>query len=261
MNISDKIPITIHIKSNKEIEEIKNMEIEKLKSKDPVIISFEGIDGSGKGVQSENLVNKLKEKGYKVLVADFPQYSDFFGKEIGNLLSGNFTRTADTLAPKDIALWFAVDRLKFFKSVDLTKYDVLVMNRSTYSNVGFQGTRVHPDDQNSFISWLKELEFNQLDIPIPHLTLFLNINEVISARNVALKGVRSYIGDKADVYEESKDMMSKAQSIYRKLADTEPNFVKLDCVNVKTDKMYSIEHIENLIWDKVKFLLPERKVK
>lgn len=222
--------------------------------KKTVIIGFEGIDGSGKGVQSEILVENLRDKGLKVLVADFPQYKGFFGKKVGELLSGDNEVDAQNLDVESTALWYALDRFEFFKKVDLTNFDVLVMNRSTYSNIGFQTTRVDKDKQLEFIEWLKELEFNKLDIPKAHRTIFLDINENISKENVAKKGHRDYVGDKADVYEDSKDMMTNVQDVYRQLEKTEENFIKINCMK-NDDEMYSIFDVSNMIFREIKELL------
>lgn len=227
-------------------------------SKKPVIISFEGIDGSGKGLQSELLVKKLEKMKSKVLVADFPQYKDFFGKEIGKLLSGNYEVTAENLDAKSASLWYALDRFDFFKDKDLTKYDVVIMNRSTYSNIGFQTTRVKKEEQKEFIDWVKKVEFEKLGIPKPTKTIFLNIDEENSQKNVSKKGTRNYIGDKADVYEQSTDMLSNAQEVYRNLAKTENNFIQIDCLDTQ-NTMLPIENIEEKIWQVIEPLVGKEK--
>ena len=52
------------------------------------IICLEGLDGSGKTVQTTLLEEYLKQSGKSVFLIDFPQYDSFFGKEIGRMLSG-----------------------------------------------------------------------------------------------------------------------------------------------------------------------------
>jgi thymidylate kinase len=52
------------------------------------IISFEGIDGTGKTTQINLLKDALTAKGYKVNVRSYPVYDSFFGTEIGKHLAG-----------------------------------------------------------------------------------------------------------------------------------------------------------------------------
>ena len=44
------------------------------------IICLEGLDGSGKTVQTTLLEEYLKQSGKSVFLIDFPQYDSFFGK-------------------------------------------------------------------------------------------------------------------------------------------------------------------------------------
>ena len=208
----------------------------------PLIVGFEGIDGSSKGTQSELMATALENMGYKVLVADFPSYSEFFGKEIGRLLSGKDIVDANSTEPKSMALWYALDRFEFFKTHNINEYDVVIMNRSTYSNVGFQTTRVHVDKQKEFIDWLFELEFEKLHIPKPDLVYYLSIDAETSSKNVAKKGHRDYVGDSADVYESSDSMMNDVINVYDYIASIEDSFVKVNCLN-EDGNMYSIMEI------------------
>ena len=55
------------------------------------LVIIEGIDGSGKTVQSHLLVERLVKKGYQAKMADFPQYGkSFFANMIERYLKGEF---------------------------------------------------------------------------------------------------------------------------------------------------------------------------
>ena len=53
------------------------------------VIAFEGIDGSGKGVQIREIAGRLNGLGRKVLVQDFPVYSGFLEKRSGGCCPEN----------------------------------------------------------------------------------------------------------------------------------------------------------------------------
>ena len=83
----------------------------------PTVIGIEGLDGSGKTVQAEKLCIALRKEGKSVYMIDFPQYKSFFGKEIGQLLSGTDATSAMNLDEKSMCLWYALDRWQTIQSL------------------------------------------------------------------------------------------------------------------------------------------------
>ena len=106
-----------------------------------VIITFEGIDGTGKGTQMENLETRLLNRGLHVSSVSFPEYSSFFGTQVGNYLTGKDGVRADTVDGKSMALWFALDRFEHFRDWDPNSCDVLLLNRYALSNAVYQSIR------------------------------------------------------------------------------------------------------------------------
>ena len=206
------------------------------------IIAFEGIDGSGKSLQYRRLAEILQQKGYRVGCMDFPAYDAFFGKEIGRLLSGSDIVTADTVDAKSMSLWYALDRLQSFKNFDLTKYDFLLLNRSSLSNAVYQSTRCPVSERRDMIRWIGQLEFGQLEIPKPDLYIVFDILPSQSKENVAKKGHRDYIGDKADVYEAKTGFMEAVREAYFMSAEIFDNVKIMNCM-APEGGMLSIETI------------------
>src|SRR5690606_11322964 len=119
---------------------------------------FEGIDGSGKTVQIKLIKEILVTKGYKVLELSFPNYNSFFGKQIGELLSGNSSVNANTVDVKSMSLWYAVDRWKEFQSVNVSNYDIILLNRFTLSSAVYQSIRNESYDWEEITEWVFNLE-------------------------------------------------------------------------------------------------------
>ena len=210
------------------------------------IIAFEGIDGSGKSLQYRRLTEALRQRGYCVDCMDFPAYDDFFGKEIGRMLSGSETVTADTVDAKSMSLWYALDRLQAFRHYDLTKSDFLLLNRSSLSNAVYQSTRCPEPERRAMIQWIDCLEFEQLAIPKPDLYIVFDILPEQSKENVAKKGHREYIGEKADVYEAKVGFMEAVRSAYLVAAEIFDNVEIMNCM-APEGGMLSVDVIGNRV--------------
>lgn len=222
-----------------------------------ITIAFEGIDGSGKGVQFSRLKDKLESMGLKVGTMDFPKYDSFFGNEIGILLAGKGSATAATVDPKSMVLWYAMDRAMAYRDFPPSEdCDVVLLNRSTLANAAYQGTRVSIVEQNEFIKWIFDLEFNQLKIPQPDLFFLFDIPIKTSTNNVAKKGHRDYVGDSADVYEKDLSFLDSVRRSYLACANIMDSIVKIDCTD-GTINMRSIEDIHNQVFDIIREKFPD----
>lgn len=214
------------------------------------MIAFEGIDGSGKGVQIREIAGRLNGLGRKVLVQDFPVYSGFFGKEIGRMLSGEQDVRADVVDPRSMSLWYALDRHEALKGIDRREYDDILFNRSTLSNAVYQSIRAREEDREAFIEWLFELEFERLGVWEPDLYFIFDVTEEQSKKNVEKKEQRTYLKDTFDVYERSQRIMNQARSVYLRLAQEHDNMYIIPCMD-ENGVFKSIEEIADLVMKKI----------
>lgn len=214
------------------------------------VIAFEGIDGSGKGVQIREIAGRLTGLGRKVLVQDFPVYSGFFGKEIGRMLSGEQDVRADVVDPRSMSLWYALDRHEALKGIDRREYDDILFNRSTLSNAVYQSIRTREEDREAFIEWLFELEFERLGVWEPDLYFIFDVTEEQSKKNVEKKEQRAYLKDTFDVYERSQRIMNQARSVYLRLAQEHDNMYIIPCMD-ENGVFKSIEEIADLVMKKI----------
>ncbi len=217
----------------------------------PFMIALEGIDGSGKSVQFKRLRARLEAQGLRVGVLDFPCYDSFFGKEIGKMLSAAEGVSAAQVDVKSMSLWYAMDRRMVLDRVDLSRYDVVLWNRSTMANAAYQGSRL-ADGQSAedFVQWIFELEFNELQIPKPDLFFIFDIPTATSRANVAKKGHRDYVGDDADVYEKDLAFLEAVRHGYHLCAKIFPGTVLLSCAEAD-GTMKPIEVIEEQVWSQI----------
>lgn len=217
------------------------------------IIAFEGIDGTGKTVQMQQLVSFLQSKGKSVLELSFPVYESFFGGLVGRYLTAKDGVAANTVDGKSMALWFALDRFEVFRNLDYSSYDFLLINRYVLSNAVYQSIRDIDLDKPDLLDFCCELEFEHFGIPRPDLNLVLDMDLDEAAGNVDKKGFREYVGNTRDVYESIGSIQLRARKKYQEFAKKLDSVVFIPCM--KDGQLESIETIASRIRDAVLPLL------
>ncbi len=214
----------------------------------PVIIAFEGIDGSGKTRHITMLEDELKQGGKKVANLSFPAYDEFFGVELGKILSGRHSLGADRLDAKSMALWYAMDRWNVFRNSNFKDLDFVLLNRYTLSSAVYQSVRAEAGQMEETTNWILELEHGQLGLPQPDLYIVLDVIPATAQKNVKRKGARAYSEKKLDLYERSSKLLAAARQRYLDLAARLPNIRVIPCMQNET-QMKSMDEVHQEIID------------
>ena len=90
------------------------------------LIIFEGLDGSGKGTQTELACQNLHSKGYDPLKISFPDYDSPSSALVKMYLSGEFGQRPDDVNAYAASTFYAVDRF-----ARATRKPCLPLTRST----------------------------------------------------------------------------------------------------------------------------------
>ena len=149
-----------------------------------ILITIDGLDGSGKQPQSELLFERLKNDGVNVKLVSFPDYDSDSSALVKMYLGGEFSHDPDAVNAYASSSFFAVDRFASFVKnwkEDYEKGSVIIANRYTTANAIHQLTKIEGDNERAgFLSGLYDFEFGKLGIPSPDLTLFLEVPVEIS---------------------------------------------------------------------------------
>lgn len=210
------------------------------------IIAFEGIDGTGKGTQMQCAAQYLAEAGFRVGQLSFPIYESFFGREVGNRLTGRDGVRADSVDGKSMALWFALDRFEAFQTFDLHSVDVLLINRYVLSNAVYQSIRDCDIGKPDILQFVLELEHEHFGIPRADSCLLFDMDLAQAAENVGKKGFRAYVGSKtSDIYESIPEIQRRAREKYLQYAAGDPNVHIIPCM--EHGRLKSIDAIAQLV--------------
>ena len=173
-------------------------------------IAIDGLDGSGKGTQSEKLVDYLRKKGEKVRVLSFPMYENESSAFVKMYLDGKLgDKPSDTNA-YTASMFFASDRYISYVTdwkKDIQDPDTIVVaNRYTSANAVHQLSKLPKKEWETFLSWLWDFEFGKLGLPEPETVIYLELPPRLSLSLVQKRSDTT--GQKMDIHEKDKEYMA-----------------------------------------------------
>ena len=242
------------------------------------LIVIEGIDGSGKTVQTRLLVERLSKQGYQVEMTDFPQYGkSFFADMIERYLKGEFgwpQELKDHLKkhplpgegfgskPEEVnpylsSLLYVGDRWEIKGQMNkwLDEGSIIISNRYVCSNMAHQGAKINNiKERNKFFKWIEELEYKVYAIPEPDLIIYLHVPTGVSQKLIKVK-VQSEQGFKSevDMHEEDVNYLQRVQNIYIDIAKEDSLWSTIDCS--RNNQIIARDEIAEKVWKTVSKIL------
>ncbi len=223
-------------------------------------IVIDGTDGSGKGTQTQLLIEELKVNGFEVEMADFPQYGQKSAGMVEEYLNGKFGQ----VGPQAASIFYAVDRFDASFKIRqwLEEGKVVVSNRYVTANAGHQGGKIADDiERHKFFRWLNNLEYDIFGIPKPDLNVILYMPAEIAQKLVDQKAAeqRAYAeGKKRDLHEADLDHLKNAERVYLEIARLFPNTKLVECVTKSEQAKYDVpcvlspQEVHNKVWELVR---------
>jgi len=206
-------------------------------SKKGIFISFEGIEGTGKTIQSRLLCEHLTKKGYKVILTEEPGGTRI-GLKIRDLLLSIENRE---ITPVAELLLYNASRSQHIKEVILPAINdssVVITDRFSDSTVAYQGFGRRID--LGYIDFIQRIVTEGLK---PDITLLLDLDvETGLMRN---KGI-----NKTDRLElEDVEFHKRVRDGYLEIAAKEPERIKLIDASGSIEEIHSkvINIVTNLI--------------
>jgi dTMP kinase len=184
------------------------------------LIVIEGSDGSGKATQTSLLVDRAPKTDCFVTSHAFPRYGTPAAHLLQRYLGRNMDRYARVLSPHQASLAYAADRLDWAVHQGYEQLEggnTVILDRYVLSNLAHQGARIPNFElRRLFYDWCLSLEFGDLRLPKPDLTVLLHVSSEVS---VALIEKR---GEAKDAHEADTAHLRAAEAAYLELAELLP---------------------------------------
>ncbi len=220
------------------------------------LIVIDGIDGSGKGTQTDLLFERMNHGGRKAIKIDFPRYGQKSAGLVENYLNGQYGGLNE-VSPYVASFFYALDRYDASGQMKGWLRDgwTIVSNRYVTANMGHQGAKfATAEKRQEYFKWLDNYEYNVFGIPRPDLTLILRVPAATAQTLVGNKQQRFYLnGQSHDLHEADISHLQRAEETYLEMCRIFPGYVLIECV--RNGEMMSIQAIHDLIWERVKNIL------
>ena len=219
------------------------------------LIVIEGTDGSGKSTQFRLLTQRVRDAGYEFQKLVFPQYAEESSALIRMYLKGEFGTSPSDVSSYAASAFFAVDRYASYKKVWGKWYEeggLVLSDRYTTSNAVHQASKESPENQQEFLRWLYEFEYDKLGLPRPDLTIYLDVPTDFTEKMMRLREADT--NTSADIHEQDLDYLATCRRTGKAAAEYY-NWTIIDCV--RDGQMRSIEDIHEEIYRHVLTLLEE----
>lgn len=223
------------------------------------LITLEAPDASGKATQTSLLAKRLEEDGFKVYKRSFPNYGSDACKPAELYLSGVLGKKAGDTNAYAASVLFAVDRFFSYKT-DWEKLlenenTVIILDRYTTSNAVHQICKLPREMWEDFLKWLYDFEFCKMTLPVPDMTIFLDVEPSVSEKMLK-KRAEQDSEHKTDIHEEDTGYLKKCYDAGG-YAAKKWGWEKIECC--REGQMKSREEISDMIYDAVRKKMEEKR--
>ena len=182
------------------------------------MVVIEGLDGAGKRTLTNGLAAALALRGASTVRFGFPRYDeDIHAQLVADALHGRLGDLADSV--HGMAVLFALDRRDAADRLRaaMAGSDVVLVDRYLASNAAYGAARLHQDGDGEFVEWLRALEVERFEIPVPDLQLLLRVpGEVAAARAAGRE--RDDVSRARDTFESDDGLQARCAVVYDQLA-------------------------------------------
>ncbi len=183
-----------------------------------MLIVIEGLDGAGKRTLGRGLQVAFEAVGRTVATLAFPRYGQSVTADLAReALHGRHGDLATSVHA--MAMLFALDRADAGGQIAglCAGHDVVILDRYVASNAAYSAARLHQGADGEMVSWVGELEYGRLGLPMPDRQILLGVPVELAGERARQRAAEQ--SDRArDVYERDAGLQQRTAAVYAGLA-------------------------------------------
>lgn len=219
------------------------------------LITVEAPDASGKATQTKMLLERLTNEGYKTYKFAFPNYGSDACKPVEMYLDGVLGKNPSDTNAYSASVLFAVDRFFSYRTEWKKLLDeentIILLDRYTTSNAVHQIVKLPQNEWDGFLSWLYDFEFNKMALPVPDVTVALDVPPEVS-KKLLEKRAKEDANHKVDIHEADSEYLKKCYDA-SKYASSAWGWKRIECT--LDGEMLTREEIHEKIYNSVKEII------
>lgn len=213
------------------------------------LIVVDGLDGSGKSTQTDRLAARMQETGHAVKLISFPDYAEPSSALVKMYLNGELSDDPSAINAYAASSFYAVDRYASYQRHWKDTYlsgGIVLASRYVTSNMIHQMVKLPRSEWSGFIDWLKDYEYNKLQLPQPNKVIFLDMPRDVADRLL----LKRYAGDreKEDIHERNKTYLVQCREAALYAAEAE-DWSIVRCA--QDDEPLPVEEISEKLWQEI----------
>ncbi|MEX0650350.1 MAG: hypothetical protein WD200_05085 [Candidatus Andersenbacteria bacterium] len=220
------------------------------------LISFDGLDSSGKETQARLFIERLERAGKTVRQFQTPDYETESGKELKLRLQGRLGNWEETSWEEKL-MYFARNRAEHRQEVieALKRGEVVVYDRYVPSSLAFIAVEAMHDassvSREEVHQAVRNVEYEKNGMPREDISIFLDVPPSITT--ALLEKRKEKLRDD-DEYTDHIHVQERLYAEYQYLAQSNPQYVSIPCT--QGENLLPIEEIHQLIWGRITQTLP-----
>lgn len=228
-----------------------------------LLISFDGVDSSGKETQTKQLADRLRYNGYTVRLFVTPDYNTPSGQEIKQWLQGKRGDWSALHWEEKMRL-FSRNRAENHDEVvaALKAGDIVMYDRYVPSSLAFITVEALPAQETDLFReriyrTVEHEEYEIKKMPREDASIFLDVPPHVSAE--LLEKRKEKLADE-DEYTDHLQVQERLYNEYDVMCNNDPKrFVRIHCVS--GTELLSIDDTSELVWEALTAKFPFLKTK